>query len=119
MSLDFDTALGFCVLWAAVSIPLAYLNPLKFSDDEKTTQVLVYVVGPFMFFSALFFVVNFMKSGQRGRQEERMRLASTTLEGIENAYRGRQFETNRRNSGGNDGDERGYGYGGSSFVDRL
>ena len=81
MSLDFaiDTALGFSVIWAAVSLPLAYLNPLKFPDDEKTTRVLVYTVGPFMFFSALFFVVNFMKSGQRGRQEERKQLKESLI----------------------------------------
>jgi len=81
MSLDFaiDTALGFSVIWAAVSLPLLYFNPLKFPDDEKTTKVLVYVLVPFMFLSAIMVVVNFMKSGQRGRQEERKQLKESLI----------------------------------------
>ena len=73
MSLDFaiDTALGSSVIWAAVSLPLLYLNPLKFPDDEKTTSVLVYVVGPFMFLSVILVIVNFMRRRSQTRDEAR------------------------------------------------
>jgi hypothetical protein len=63
MPSDFSVLMAFVlsVLWAAISLPLLYFNPLKFSDDEKTTRVLVYVVGPFIFFSAILLVANFMR----------------------------------------------------------
>ena len=76
MSLDFaiDTALGSSVIWAAVSLPLLYLNPLKFPDDEKTTSVLVYVVGPFMFLSVILVIVNFMRRRSQTRDEARKKV---------------------------------------------
>jgi hypothetical protein len=73
MPSDFSVLLAFVltVLWAAISLPLQYFNPLKFSDDEKTTRVLVYVVAPFIFFSVIFFSVILIKGR---RQQERKQL---------------------------------------------
>jgi hypothetical protein len=73
MPSDFSVLMAFVltVLWAAISLPLQIFNPLKFSDDEKTTGVLVYVVAPFIFFSGILIVAIVMRKRSQTREETR------------------------------------------------
>jgi hypothetical protein len=60
-------ALGLAVLWGAVSLPLVWLNPLRY--DEVATKVLVYAAAPFIFFSVIFVIS--VVVGMRGRSQTR------------------------------------------------
>lgn len=71
MSID-DLAIGISILWGAVSLPLAWLNPLKFSDDELARKILVYIVAPFIFFSVVFFVIGAVRR-TRGQKRDSLR----------------------------------------------
>ena len=79
--MSIELAIGISLLWGAVSLPLTWLNPLKFSNDEFATKILVYAVAPFIFFSVVFFVIGAVKSMRRTRGQNRdslrLRLADT------------------------------------------
>ena len=80
--MSIDLAIGISILWGAVSIPLSWLNPLKFSNDEIATKILVYGLAPFIFFSVVFFVIGaFMR--RRSQRDE----AGKKLKKAEMMYR--------------------------------
>ena len=72
--MSIELTLVLSVLWGAVAVPLAWLNPLNYKQDEVAAKVLVYTVAPFIFFSVVFFVIGAVKS--MSRRQERKQLES-------------------------------------------
>lgn len=65
-----ELAVVLSVLWAASAVSLAWFNPMNYKQDEVATKALVYVVAPFIFFSAILVVASVLKS-MRGRSQTR------------------------------------------------